>query len=205
MPTTHYDVLPCPGAGCFLCREMHSRRTIQWRIHPASPLAHKERVRTLMSIPVVRAICAAAPDVLDVRWLEALPPARPAFKGLDKVRQLLWDVCLALSKVESSGVEHVHCQLTSLVLLLWDYGVISLQTRYRLRIQVHELINHDMVTPTVVRLLGVANPKRSDLRQVGVGFPVFLWRPHHPARRCCSTSPAPRPRRSAWSAACSGC
>ena len=162
----HTDLIPCPAPGCFLCREIVFRERIRWLMHPAvaGSVANRERAHAKMVVPVVLEICSLAPKLLDASWVTTLPPRRPPFRGGDdKIRAMLYDICILLQRKEAVDVSHMHCLLLSMKHIMWDRYVIPLSTRNRLRIQIHEMRNTDVVRTDILRFVAVADPKPQDL------------------------------------------
>ena len=157
----HSELLPCPGANCFLCMQVLSRQRIRWELKWPSVLSH-DRVRTDMLVPVMKRICAAAPTILDARWIATPPLLRPPFRGDDKLRAIHYDICHSLKRTPC--VESVHCLLVSMMNILQERGFITKRVMLELRVQIHEVNNADVVTNDVLHFLAAESPTQHCLQ-----------------------------------------
>jgi hypothetical protein len=157
----HSDLLPCPGPNCFLCVQVFSRQRVRWELKWPSADS-QTRIRDNMLIPVMRRVCAAAPTILDAWWIANPPRVRPAFRGDEKLRALLFDICHALKRTPC--VESIHCLLLSMINILQERGFISREAMLELRVQVHELNNSDAVTHDMLHFLRDRAPGKNGLQ-----------------------------------------
>ena len=160
---------------CFVCVQVFSRQRIRWELKWPSADS-QTRIRDNMLIPVMRRICAAAPTILDARWIANPPRLRPAFRGDEKLRALLYDICHALKRTPC--VESIHCLLVSMMSILHERKFISREVMLELRVQIHEVNNSDVVTSDILHFLGDVNPSKHHLETMlakMAGAEVSAW------------------------------